>query len=147
MVALCLYDDYYKQKVLNIPEEFVDISIIDINITKVNLDKPISPATFFRMSTWLLQQFDKYENAFFTFICSMDELDTNHPDKLPQVYRWELFDRLYMRMASHMRVNVQDVVVGPDVFQSYGRAFYRDKHATIINFVAEYLQEKQTDFG
>lgn len=147
MVALCLYDDDDKQKVLNIPEEFVDISIIDINITKVNLDKPISPAAFFRMSTWLLQQFDKYENAVFTFICSTDELDTNHPDKLPQVYRWELFDRLYMRMSSHMRVNVQDVVVGPDGFQSYGRAFYRDKHATIINFVAEYLQEKQTDFG
>lgn len=97
------------------------------------------------MSRWLLQQFDKYENAIFTFICSTDDLSTNHPDKSPQVYRWELFDKLYMCVARNAEINVQDVIVGAEGFQSFGRAFYRNKHTTIINFVTEYLQDKQTD--
>lgn len=145
LVALYFYDKDYKQAVLNIPEEYADINVIDINITKARLDKPINPAALFKMSRWLLQQFDKYENAIFPFICSTDDLSTNHPDKSPQVYRWELFDKLYMCVARNAGINVQDVIVGAEGFQSLGRAFYRDKHTTIIKFVAEYLQDKQTD--
>lgn len=146
MVTLYFYDDYDKRTTFCIPEEFAAIDIIDINIAKVFLDKPIGPSAFFRMSSWLLQQFDKHEDAVFTFICSTEELDTNHPDKLPQDYRWELFNRLYARIAESVNINVQDVVVGPDGFQSFGRAFYRDKHAPIIHFVASYLKGKQADF-
>lgn len=50
-----------------------------------------------------------------------------------------------MCVARNAEINVQDVIVGAEGFQSFGRAFYRNKHTTIINFVTEYLQDKQTD--
>lgn len=50
LVALYFYDKDYKQAVLNIPEEYADINVIDINITKARLDKPINPAALFKMS-------------------------------------------------------------------------------------------------
>lgn len=86
------------------------------------------------------------EYAVFSFICSTEDLATNHPDQSPQSYRWNLFDRLYRRMAQKAEINTQDVIVGPDGYQSFGRAFYRDRHASIIHIVAAYLQEKQNQY-
>lgn len=146
LVALYFYDNDYKQTSLHIPDEYADVEIVDIDIEKTFRDKQIHPVVFFRMSSWLLQQFNDYENAVFSFICSTEDLATNHPDQSPQSYRWNLFDRLYRRMAQKAEINTQDVIVGPDGYQSFGRAFYRDRHASIIHIVAAYLQEKQNQY-
>lgn len=142
MVALDFCDNQYKHDSLLIQEEFFDIDIIDINIEKVYLDKPINPAAFFKMCKWLLEQFDIFENAVFTYVCSIDDIDCNHKDIEPQLYRWQLFDCLFQRI-SKPHINIQDVIVGPIGFQTFGRAFYRDKHAPIIHIVSAHLQDKQ----
>lgn len=146
LVALYFYDNDYKQTSLHIPDEYADVEVVDIDIEKTFREKPIHPVVFFRMSSWLLQQFNDHENAVFSFICSTEDLATNHPDPSPQSYRWNLFDRLYRRMAQKAEINTQDVIVGPDGYQSFGRAFYRDRHASIIHIVAAYLQEKQNQY-
>lgn len=143
LVALYFCDEEYKRHTLHIPEEYAAVKIVDIDITKAHVDKPIHCGVFFRMCAWLLRQFEEQEDAVFTFICSVDELSTHHPGVLPHVYRWSLFDRLYQRHAGERGISVQDVVVGPEGYQSFGRAFYRDKHAPIVHVVASYLQEKQ----
>lgn len=146
LVALYFYDNDYKQTSLHIPDEYADVEVVDIDIEKTFREKPIHPVVFFMMSSWLLQQFNDHENAVFSFICSTEDLATNHPDQSPQSYRWNLFDRLYRRMAQKAEINTQDVIVGPDGYQSFGRAFYRDRHASIIHIVAAYLQEKQNQY-
>ena len=143
LVALYFYDSDYKQTALHIPDEFTGIEIVDIDIEKAFRDKPIHPVVFFRMSSWLLEQFENHKEAVFSFICSTEDLATNHPDQSPQLYRWNLFDKLYRRLAEGSGINIQDVIVGPDGFQSFGRAFYHDRHASVIHIVASYLQDKQ----
>ncbi len=146
LVALCFYNAEYKQDVLSILEEYLNIRIVDISITKVYVDKPIHYSVFFKMSTWLLEEFDKHRDIIFTFICSTEDLNTNHPDILPQEFRWRLFDKLYQRQASNLQIMVQDVVIGPEDYQSLSRAFYRDRHIPIINLISTYLQEKQQEY-
>ena len=147
MVALDFYDDSYKHDTLNIPEEYADIDIVDINIEKVFLDKPINPVVFFKMSAWLLQQYESHSNAVFSFICSTDEIpNSDHRGMTPQMWRWTLFDRLFNRVKSKVDLNSQDVVVGPNEYLTYGRAFYRAKHAPIIHIVCAYLREKQRQY-
>lgn len=110
LVALNFCDKEYKENSLHIPEEYSSVKIIDIDITKAYVDKPIHPVVFLRMSSWLLQQFEILDDAIFTFICSTDDLKTNHHDMLPQIYRWILFDKLYQRQARKYRINIQDVI-------------------------------------
>lgn len=148
MVALDFCDDDYKQNTLNIPEEFSDVDIVDINIEKVYIDKPISAAVFFRMSAWLLLQYNIHDNAIFSFICSTDELPNVNPGALsPQIWRWTLFDRLFHRVKDKGDINLQDIMVGPDDYITYGRAFFRAKHAPIIHIVCAHLQEKQRQYS
>lgn len=148
MVALDFCDDDYKQNTLNIPEEFSDVDIVDINIEKVYIDKPISAAVFFRMSAWLLLQYNIHDNAVFSFICSTDELHNVNPRALsPQMWRWTLFDRLFHRVKDKRDINLQDIMVGPDDYITYGRAFFRAKHAPIIHIVCAHLQEKQRQYS
>lgn len=144
LVALDFYDDRYKQQTLFIPKEFSDVDIADINIEKVYVDKPIHFSAFFKMTQWLTECFQSHNNAVFTYICSFDELETRHSDIDPQLYRWRLFDCLFARVNSAMRLNYQDVVVGPPGYQSFGRAFYRERHAPIIHIIAAHLKDKQT---
>lgn len=147
MVALDFYDNRYKQTTLYIPEEYSDIEIVDISISKVYVDRPIHYSVFMRLSSWLMEMFDKYPDAIFTYICSTDELETNHNNLAPQMYRWRLFDMLYKRSClRHGRVNIQDILIGPEGYQSSGRAFYRDKHSPIVHIVTAHLQEKQQEF-
>ena len=146
MVALDFYDNSYKQDTLQIPEEYSYIDIVDINIGKVYLDKPINPAAFFRMSAWLLQLFKTYDNVVFTYICSIDDVISNHNNIAPQLYRWTLFDRLFQRIKPIANIEVQDVIVGPEGYTTYGRAFYRNSHAPIIYIVSAHLQEKQQQY-
>lgn len=145
VVALDFYDERYEISTLHIPAEYSDIEIADISISKLDLDTPISIRAFDELSRWLIRQFDLHDNAVFTFICSIDPLETNH-SILPEEYRWRLFDKLYRRACVNygLRVNVQDVVIGPDGFRSGARAFYRDRQSPIIHLVVDHLKEKQT---
>ncbi|MDE6484909.1 MAG: hypothetical protein K2L14_05915 [Duncaniella sp.] len=142
LVALYFYDVDYKHDILRIPEEYDELEIADIVITKANVEAPINHGVFFRMSSWLLERFFQQTNSIFTFVCSTDELDTNHPELLPQTYRWDLFNALYRRVRTDAAINVQDIIIGPEGYQSYGRAFYRDRHASVIHLITSNLLEK-----
>lgn len=145
MVALYFYDKDEKINTLNIPEEYADIEIADINIEKVELGEPLHYGAFVAMNKWLFKQFELHSDAIFSFICSLDELDTNHKNIPPEQYRWRLFDALYHRFIKYnpnIDIHIQDVIFGPDDFLSYTRTFYRSKHAPIIHIVGSYLKEK-----
>lgn len=146
LVALDFCDIDYKQNSLHIPEEFCDVDIVDISITKSHPGHPIHPVVFFYMSQWLLEQFNMLPGAIFTYICSTDELPQGHPGKLPQQYRWELFDRLFQRLQPGDNIKIQDIIIGPEGYLTYGRAFYRSRHAPIIHIIAAYLQDKQREY-
>ena len=146
LVALYFCDDDYKRNSLFIPAEYSDIKVVDINITKAYIDKPIHFSVFFQMSRWLLEMFEQTGDVIYTFICSTEELSTNHPDFLPQEFRWNLFDKLYQRESTKSHINVQDVIVGPEGYQSLGRAFYRDAHEPIIQIIVSSLEDKQRQY-
>jgi len=100
------------------------------------------------MSAWLLLQYNIHDNAVFSFICSTDELPNVNPRALsPQMWRWTLFDRLFHRVKDKRDINLQDIMVGPDDYITYGRAFFRAKHAPIIHIVCAHLQEKQRQYS
>lgn len=91
------------------------------------------------------EQFCLYQNAVFSFICSLDDLDTNHKNMAPELYRWNLFDALYHRFIQYNQyvdIQVQDIIFGPEDFLSYTRIFYRSKHKPIIHIVGSYLKGK-----
>ena len=142
LVALDFYDEDYKFAVLNIPSEFADIEIADISIEKDILDKPIGYKAFADMCGWLATRFANHRNVIITFICSIDELVTNHTTVSPQKYRWDLFDLLYKRTVSQ---KIIDVIIGPKGFQTYGQAFYRDIHAPIVHLIVAHLTSKYSD--
>lgn len=146
LVALDFYDNLYKKTTLHIPEEYSDIDIVDISISKLFVNKPIHFSAFFKMCSWLLECFNRHPTAIFTYICSTEELNTNHENLEPHLYRWILFDVLLKRSFRRTMLNIQDVVVGPEGYQSYGRAIYRNKQAPIIHIVVAHLQEKQQDY-
>lgn len=148
MVALEFCDEYYKHDTLQIPEEYSDIEVVDISIEKVYLDKPLNMSVFFKMSSWLLRQFELHDNAIFTYICSFDELSRHRTNKTPQEWRWTLFDRLYQRIKrqNDLRLSEIDVIVGPTEYLTFGRAFYRDKHLPVIHIIAAHLRDKQTQY-
>lgn len=145
MVALHFYTEEEKTDILKIPQEFASLEIVDINIEKVILDKPLHYRAFAAMNKWLFEQFTNHPNSIFSFICSFDELDCNHKDISPSTYRWRLFDALYQRFKKYnvcADIHTQDVFLGPDDYLSYARTFYRSKHAAIINIVSSYLRDK-----
>lgn len=145
MVALVFYDNNEKINTLKIPIEYTDIEIVDINIEKKELGEPLHYGAFAAMNKWLFEQFELHPNAVFTFICSLDELDNNHKDIPPELYRWSLFDALFQRFIKYNKradILTQDVIFGPEGYLSYTRTFYRSKHAPIINIVGTYLKEK-----
>lgn len=145
MVALYFYDKDEKINTLKIPEEYTDIEIVDISIEKTELDKPLHYGAFVAMNKWMFEQFELHPNAIFSFICSLDKLDTNHKDMPPELYRWKLFDALFCRFIKYNQyadIHTQDVIFGPDEYLSYTRTFYRSKHASIIHVVSSYLKEK-----
>lgn len=145
VVALYFYDDNDKTVTFQIPEEFAELDIADINISKLDLGRSITPVVFFKLSRWLLKQFLLYPNAVFSFICSTDTLDTGHHGVSPEKYRWDLFENLYLRYSSELeRYNIysRDIVVGPSGYQTYARVFYREKHSPIIHLVIAHLNNK-----
>ncbi len=142
LVALDFCDDIYKLNALNIPEEFADTQIIDINIGKVYVNQKIHFSVFFKMSTWLMEQFQKYPDAIFTYICAIQELPNNHPQLNPQQFRWQLFDALSNRILRNADIQTQDVIIGSGEYQTFGRAFYRLSQAPIIHLVTANIKDK-----
>lgn len=145
LVALDFYDDEYKMRYLHIPEEFAEVEVADISIEKNILDRPLNYRAFSRLTGWLLQQYDAHPDAIFTFICSIDPIQTRHHDILPQEYRWRLFDTLFLRamaLRPYSDIMIQDVIIGPEGFQSFGRAFYRMRHSPLIHLIASHLRDK-----
>lgn len=145
VVALSFYDDTAKTGSFQIPKEFENLDIVDISINKLYLDKPIHLRAFFKMCEWLIEQLSIFPNAVFSFICSTDPLDTNHPDIRSEQYRWNLFEFFYQRYISKlyvMEIESKDIIIGPEGYQTFARVFYRRCHAPIIHIVIDHLQSK-----
>lgn len=144
VVVLYFYDNQDKSHTSQIPSEFLELDIADINIRKLELDRPLAVGAFFRMCNWLVEQFLLYPNAVFSFICSTDDL-INHHGIAPEMYRWNLFECLYFRnklKLLNLGISSKEIVVGPEGYQTYARVFYRDKHAPIIHIVESHLHSK-----
>ncbi|MCM1331533.1 MAG: hypothetical protein NC248_02870 [Bacteroides sp.] len=145
VVVLYFYDDDDKNGTFQIPKEFSDLDIADINIRKLDLNRPIGINSFFDMCHWLTEQFALFPNAVFSFICSTDDLNTNHTNIKPEQYRWHLFENLFTRnqpKLTELGIYAKNIIVGPPEFQTYAKVFYRNKHTPIIHIVADHLQNK-----
>ena len=100
------------------------------------------------MCQWLIDQFEKLPNSIFTFICSTEEIKTNHPNLSSVQYRWRLFEFLYHKYKSNLKamgIESRDIIIGPEGYQTFARVFYRLKHAPIIHIVIANIQSKYTD--
>ena len=145
VVVLYFYDNAYKINAFQIPPEFHDIEIADININKLDLDKPLGLAAFNKMCKWLIEQFMLYPNAVFSFICSLEPLERHTHPLSPEKYRWNLFDILFQRNYSKLKklgIHSKYIIVGQDDYQTDARVFYRDKHAPIVHVVESHIKEK-----
>lgn len=152
LVALYFYGRRYKEEVLNIPSEYSATEIADISIEKADMDRGLAYTAFVAMNQWLLERIREHPNAVFTFICSTDPFENNSGEEIKdgaeaQDYRWRLFNRLYDRVSAihkDLKLNIQDIVVGPEGYESHARAFYPDIHQPIIHIITANLTEKYT---
>lgn len=150
VVVLYFYDADYKTDTLQIPQDFAELDIADININKLDLNKPLNLRALLQMCHWLTEQFVMFPNAVYSFICSIDPLETNHPDISPEQYRWKLFEHLYQRnifKLCEMGIESKDIIVGPEGYQTFAKVFYRIKHAPIIHLVTQHLESKYWRVG
>ncbi|MDE6370208.1 MAG: hypothetical protein K2K92_01810 [Duncaniella sp.] len=148
VVVLSFYEDYEKTGTFLIPHELAGLDIADISIKKLDSDKPLNIKAFFKMCQWLIEQFMMFPNAVFSFICSTDPLVTNHSEITPERYRWNLFDCLYKRNITRLQalgVMTEDIIVGPDGYQTFARVFYRTNCAAVIYLVANHLDNKYSE--
>ena len=148
VVVLSFYDDTAKSSTFQIREEFAELDIADISINKLSHEKPLNLRAFYKMCQWLIEQFLVFPNAVFSFICSTDQLDTNHPEISPEQYRWNLFEYFYQRNLSKLSdlgIESKNIIVGPDGYQTFARVFYRTCHAPIIHVVINHLCSKYSD--
>ena len=147
VVVLYFYDNANKLNAFQIPPEFHDIEIADINISKLDLHQPLHFSAFNRMCDWLIEQFMLYPHSVFSFICSLEPLATHH-HLSSEKYRWNLFEILFQRNASRLEklgIHSKKIIVGKDNYQTDARVFYRDKHIPIVNIVESHIQEKYRD--
>ncbi len=145
VVVLNFYEDNQKTDTFQIPSEFAGVEIADIAIEKLNLDQPLGLRAFSEMCQWLIEQFELFPNAVFSFICSTDPLKTNHNEIAPEQYRWNLFEYFYLRNITKLKrlgIESKDIIVGPDGYRTYARVFYRTSHAPIIHLVIAHLESK-----
>lgn len=148
VVVLYFYDKDLLVSTYQIPVEFTELDVADININKLDLDKPLQLRAFFGMCHWLFEQFTLYPNAVFSFICSTDPIEARQRDILPQQYRWNLFENFYKRYRAELDrsgVRSKDIIVGPAGYQTFARVFYRDKHSSIIHLVVANLCDKYAE--
>ena len=145
VVVLTFYDDVDKNDTFEIPQVFASLDIADISISKIELDRPLHLRAFNKMCKWLIEQLMMFPNAVFSFICSIDPLDTNHSELPPEQYRWMLFEYFYYRnilRLNEMGIKSKEIIVGPEGFQTFARVFYRANHAPIIHLVIDHLNNK-----
>lgn len=145
VVVLYFYENSDKENTFLIPDEFLTIEIADININKLYLDKPLGVRSLFGLCDWLISQFMLYPNAVFSFICSIDEIESRHQNQQPQEYRWSLFEVLYERTKARLRslkIDSKNIIVGPEGYETFAKVFYREKHAPIIHLVTAHLTSK-----
>ena len=145
VVVLSFYEESDKTDTFHIPIEFSELDIIDINIHKLDLNKPLAVGAFFKMCKWLIERLLLFPNAVFSFICSTEDLSTHHDNLAPEMYRWNLFECLYNRnksVLSDLMIQSKKVVVGPLGYQTNARVFFRDIHSPIIHIVEDHLKDK-----
>lgn len=145
VVALSFYDECIKSDTFRIPDEFAELDIADISISKLDIYKPLSLCAFHKMCQWLIEQFLIFPNAVFTFICSTDPLANNHIDLTYPKYRWRLFEHFYQRNIKRLKalgIESKDLIVGQGEYQTFARVFYRQSHAPIIHVVIDHLNNK-----
>lgn len=145
VVVLNFYEEGQKTDTFQIPSEFSKLEIADIAIEKLNLDQPLGLRAFYRMCQWLVEQFEQFPNAVFSFICSTDPLETNHKGIAPEQYRWNLFEYFYKHnidILKKLGIESKDIIVGSDGYQSFARVFYRTSHAPVIHLVTAHLESK-----
>ena len=145
VVVLSFYEENQKIDTFNIPTEFTNLEIVDISIEKLDLNKPLSPRALYKLCDWLLEQFLKYPDTVFSFICSTDPLITNHHTINPSLYRWKLFEALYQRQITrlhNLKIQSKNIIVGSEEYQTYAKVFYRTSQAPIIQLVIAHLDSK-----
>lgn len=148
VVVLNFYDKSDRINQLHIPAEFFELDIADICIETLDRSRPLGVRALLKMCDWLLEQMLMFPNAVFSFVCSTQSLDTNHSGLPPEKYRWRLFESLYIRKSGVLAeygIRSENIVVGPEGYESFAKVFYRDKHAPIIYVVAEHLRCKFND--
>lgn len=55
VVVLYFYDDRDKNLTFQIPQEFIDLDIIDINIKKLDMLRNVANHAFYKLCDWLLE--------------------------------------------------------------------------------------------
>lgn len=140
MVALTFYDTDYKERILEIPQEYSHIKVVDIALEKAFKDRPIHFHVFLKLSYWLLKVFEE-DDMILTYICSTAEL-TNIYEYTPQLYRKKLFDKLLERVQRFRKVETIEVTIGTGEFATYGRVFYKLEHQPIIYLITSRLLNK-----
>jgi hypothetical protein len=146
LVALLAYDNQEKINELQIPEEFADVDIIEVSITKEYVDQPIEPVVFLRLTTLLLREFNKRHNAVFFYQVSFEENLQQHHSNLRDVdYRASLFDLLQQRVQNSVEaadILVCDSEVGVEEYSNPIRIYFRERHRSIVQCVAENVARK-----
>lgn len=145
VVALNFYENSQKTETFKIPSELCELEIADIAIEKIYLDRALRLRAFNGMCQWLMEQFMQFPNAVFSFICSIDPLDTNHKGITPSEYRWNLFEYFFLHNIDKLHalgIESKSIIVGPDGYQSFARVFYRTRHAPVIHLVFAHLHHK-----
>ena len=145
VVVLYLYDDYDKKHSFQIPPEYQEVEIIDINIRKLKLDNPIGVGAFFKLADWILTQFNTFKGTVFSYICSTEAIDSRHIELSPEEYRWKLFERLCdskLAQIEEAGIRCIDVTIGPEGYSSKARIFYKMPEAPIVNLVINHLENK-----
>lgn len=145
VVVLYFYDNSSKINAFQIPPEFHDIEIADININKLDIDKPLGLVAFNKMCDWLIEQFMLYPNSVFSFICSLEPVGNYNHLLSPEKYIWNLFDLLFRRnipKLERLGIHSKNIIVGNGNYQTDARIFYRDKHAPIVYIVESHIIEK-----
>lgn len=145
VVVLYFYDEIDKRHTFLIPEEYQNLEIADINIRKLDLEKPLGVKSLFKLCDWLIDQFMMFPNAIFSFICSMEDLVLRHSAITPEEYRWKLFEALYHRSLKRLQsldINSISIIVGPEGYQADARIFYRPRHSSIVHIVESHLKNK-----
>lgn len=148
VVVISFYDNIDKTNIFQIPEEFKNIEIADINIRKLDLNIPIGLSAFLQLSNWILKQFLLFPNAIFTYICSTQTLHTRHSDIPSEKFRWLLFETLHNRMKTALEchhINCKDIIVGPEGYETYAKIYYRNRHAPLVHIVTDTLLNKYNE--